>query len=277
VREVLLPYREPMTVSATFDFLAARAITGIEQYHDGVFSRVLAAAGGPALVRLCGAAGGVRCELRLTSTRDEPVVLAAVRRLLDLDADAAAIDAALGADGALGPLVRKRPGLRSPGAADGFELAVRAVVGQQVSVAGARTVLGRIAAAYGSAAFAGQPWRVFPTAEQLAGADPDALPMPRARGRTIVALARAWCAGALRLTPEADPAEQRRALLAVAGIGPWTADYIAMRALGDRDVLLAGDLGVRRGAAALGIDLSGGRPEWAPWRSYATHHLWAAH
>jgi AraC family transcriptional regulator of adaptative response / DNA-3-methyladenine glycosylase II len=149
------------------------------------------------------------------------------------------------------------------------------VVGQQISVAGACTVLGRIAARFGTDVADG--WRAFPTADALAAADPATLPMPRARGRTVVALAAACAAGDLVLEPQADAAEQRHRLLALPGVGPWTADYVAMRALGDPDVLLTGDLGVIRSARALGIDLAGGRPDWAPWRSYATHQLWAAH
>ena len=163
--------------------------------------------------------------------------------------------------------------MRSPGAADGFETAIRAVVGQQISVSGAHTILGRIAAAHGSPALDGL---LFPSPAQLAAVDPESLPMPRARARTLIAIAAACASGELQLDPGADRDRAHTALLALPGVGPWTADYIRMRALGDRDVLLASDLGVRRSAARLGIDLAGGRPEWAPWRSYATHHLWAA-
>jgi AraC family transcriptional regulator of adaptative response / DNA-3-methyladenine glycosylase II len=203
-------------------------------------------------------------------------VVARVRRLLDLDADPCAIDAHLATDPSLAPLVAKRPGLRSAGAVDGFEMAVRAVVGQQISVSGARTVLGRIVAEHGPIAFDGQDFRLFPAAADFADIDPTTLPMPRARGRTLIALARACASGELTLDPGADRDRERATLLALPGIGPWTADYVRMRTMRDPDVLLATDLGVRKSADRLGIDLTGGRPDWAPWRSYASHHLWAA-
>ncbi len=173
----------------------------------------------------------------------------------------------------------KRPGLRAPGAVDGFEMAVRAVVGQQISVRGARTVLGRMTAELGSApaAAALDGWRLFPSPEQLAALDPATLPMPRARARTLHALAEACASGRLTLDPGCDRDRERAALLALPGIGAWTADYLALRAMGDPDVLLDTDLGVRRSAQALDIDLTARRPDWAPWRSYATVHLWFAH
>jgi AraC family transcriptional regulator of adaptative response / DNA-3-methyladenine glycosylase II len=202
-------------------------------------------------------------------------VVARVRRLLDLDADPVAVDVVLGNDPALAPLVTKRPGLRSPGTVDGFETAVRTIVGQQISVSGARTVLGRIVAAYGRPAFADEPWLLFPSAADLAALDPDELPMPRARGRSIVGVAAAFADGTIDLDPGADRDEIRAALLALSGVGPWTADYLLMRAVAHPDVLLTSDLVVRRAADDLGVDLADGKPAWAPWRSYATYHLWA--
>jgi len=225
-------------------------------------------------VRLTAGESAVLCTVRLADNRDLVAVVARVRRLLDLDADPVAADAVLTADPRLAPLVRKRPGLRSPGTVDGFETAVGTVVGQQVSVAGARTVLGRIVAEHGEPAFAGE-WQLFPSAEALAAADPATLPVPRARGRCLQALAAASAAGTLELDPGADRDEVRVRLLELPGIGPWTADYLRMRAIADPDVLLASDLVVRRAATDLAIDLTSGVPEWAPWRSYATHHLWA--
>jgi AraC family transcriptional regulator of adaptative response / DNA-3-methyladenine glycosylase II len=142
-------------------------------------------------------------------------------------------------------------------------------------LAGARTVLGRVLAALGRPAFDGEPWLVFPAAADLAAADPGELPMPRSRAAAVQALAREFATDRLRLDPGVDREEVRVALLALPGIGPWTADYLTMRATGHPDVLLATDLGVRRGAADLGVDLRDGRPDWAPWRSYATYHLWA--
>jgi AraC family transcriptional regulator of adaptative response / DNA-3-methyladenine glycosylase II len=213
--------------------------------------------------------------VRLHDTRDLVSTVSRVRRLLDLDADPVAADAVLATDPALAPLVLKRPGLHSPGSVDGIETAVRTVAGQQISVSGARTVLGRLVAEHGSVAFEGEPWRLFPSAEALAAIDPATLPMPRARGRTVVAVAQAAGAGTLQLDPGADRDELRAALVAVPGIGPWTADYLRMRVMSDPDVLLSSDLVVRRSAADLGLDLGGGRTDWAPWRSYATYHLWA--
>jgi AraC family transcriptional regulator of adaptative response / DNA-3-methyladenine glycosylase II len=271
-----LPFRAPMDLDTTLDFLGTRAIPGVEDASvPSRFTRLVAAPGGPARVTVTAGpdSGAVACVATLTDLRDLTTVVSRVRRLLDLDADPAAVDAQLADDPALAPLVAKHPGLRVPGTVDGFEIAVRAVVGQQVSVRGARTLLGRIAAEHGTAAFDGT---LFPTAQRFVTVDPGTLPMPRARARTLSALARACAAGELTLDPGADRNAERAALLALPGIGPWTADYIAMRALGHPDVLLAGDLGVRHAAAALGVDLARGRPDWAPWRSYATVRLWSA-
>jgi AraC family transcriptional regulator of adaptative response / DNA-3-methyladenine glycosylase II len=272
-----LAYPRPMDLDATLAFLGRRAIPHVEAYDaEGSYTRVLRAPGGPARIGLCAANGAVACDIELTDERDLAFVVARTRALLDLDADPAVIDARLAADPVLGPLVVARPGLRSPGAVDGFEMAIRAVVGQQITVSGARTVLGGIAAEHGSHAFDGHATQLFPTPAQLAAIDPATLPMPRSRARTVLAVAQACATGELTLAQDADVERERAALLALPGIGPWTADYIRMRALGDRDVLLATDLGVRRSAELLRLDLADGRPDWAPWRSYATHHLWAA-
>jgi AraC family transcriptional regulator of adaptative response / DNA-3-methyladenine glycosylase II len=202
-------------------------------------------------------------------------VVARVRRLFDLDADPVAVDAQLSADPELARQVAARPGLRSPGSADGAEMAARAIVGQQISVAGARTVLGRIAATHGDVAFPGEGWMLFPSAEVLAEIDPAELPMPRARGAALAGVAAQLADGKLELDAGADRAELRSALLALPGIGPWTADYLRMRAVGEPDVLLGTDLAIRGAARQLALSLAGDRPDWAPWRSYATHHLWA--
>jgi AraC family transcriptional regulator of adaptative response / DNA-3-methyladenine glycosylase II len=263
-----LPYREPIDVRSLLDFLGAHAVAGVEAYDGASYTRVLDAPGGPALVAVSAATGALTCRVRLHDVRDLGTIASRVRRLFDLDADPVAVDAALGADPTLAPLVRKHPGLRSPGASDGFELAVRTIVGQQISVSGARTVLGRIVAEHGEPAFDG--WRQFPSAAALADVDPATLPMPRSRGRSIAALA----AANPPLDAGADRDELRARLLALPGIGPWTADYLRMRATGDPDVLLGSDLAVRNAADDLGLALAGGRPDWAPWRSYATHHLW---
>jgi AraC family transcriptional regulator of adaptative response / DNA-3-methyladenine glycosylase II len=269
-----LPYRAPMDLTATLEFLGLRAIPGVEEYTGDTFTRVIRAPGGSARVTVSVADGAVTCRVALTDQRDVVTVVSRVRRLLDLDSDPSAVDAHLGTDPGLGVLVAKRPGLRSPGAVDGFEMAVRAVVGQQISVTGARTLLGRIAAEHGQPTHAG--FTLFPSADEFAAIDPQSLPMPRSRARTLLTLAEACASGGLSLDPGADRDRERAALLALPGIGPWTADYVQMRTMSDPDVLLTTDLGVRKSAESHGIDLSGGRPDWAPWRSYATHHLWAA-
>lgn len=265
-----------MDVGATLAFLGRRAVAGVEEYEAGRYTRAVRAPGGAARISLSPAQEGVACRVELTDRADLTTVVSRARALLDLDADQPAIDAQLGADPQLGALVAARPGLGSPGAVNGFEMAIRAVVGQQISVSGARTILGRIAAEHGTQALEGQAGRLLPGPAELAGIDPGSLPMPRSRARTLLAIAEACASGELTLDPDGDRQREHAALLALPGIGPWTADYIRMRALGDRDVLLTTDLGVRRSADKLGIDLAGGRPEWAPWRSYATHHLWAA-
>jgi AraC family transcriptional regulator of adaptative response / DNA-3-methyladenine glycosylase II len=273
VIDLRLAYRPPMQLPTTLSFLSDRAIAGAESFDGTTFSRTLRLPHGSGLVALTPAAGFVRATLRLTDHRDLAAAVARVRRLLDLDADPVAIDEALARMPALTPLVAARPGLRSPGAVDGFEMAVRAIVGQQISVAGARTVLARLVADYGEAPFESDPnWRLFPTPARIAELEPTALPMPRARGRTIIGIASAMARGDLVLDGGSDRVGARAALLQLPGIGPWTADYLLMRALGDPDVYLASDLGVKHALAVL--------PELdplaaAPWRSYLTHHLWS--
>ncbi len=273
-----LPYREPMDLSATLEFLKHRAVPGVEEFDGVRYRRALDLPGGPAVAEVEPGPSWVRCRLRLTDQRDLTTAVARLRRLLDLDADPVAVDAALGADEALRPLIAKRPGLRSPGSVDGFEMAVRAVVGQQVSVAGARRLLGRLAEQHGAPTFADETLRRFPSAADLAAADPTTLPLPRVRARTISALATAFATGQLALDPGADRSEIRATLLRQPGIGPWTADYVRMRAVHDPDVLLDTDLGARRAADHLGIVLTDDlrTTTWSPWRSYVTHHLWAS-
>ncbi len=174
----------------------------------------------------------------------------------------------------LGDLVGATPGLRVPGQVDGDETAVRTVIGQQVSVAGARTVVGRVVALHGRPVASPVPGltHLFPRAATLAEVDPETLPMPRARGRALVGLATALADGTVVLDRGPDRDDVRRSLMALPGIGAWTADYVAMRALGHPDVFLPTDLAVRRVLAGLG-----GSPDterWRPWRSYALMHLW---
>jgi AraC family transcriptional regulator, regulatory protein of adaptative response / DNA-3-methyladenine glycosylase II len=277
VVQLRLPFRRPLDLASMLDYLAARAIPGVESVHGDTYRRTLALPNGAARAEIRpGGDSYLLCRLELAHQRDLVAAVARLRRLLDLDADPSAVDAALGARPELATLVTKRPGLRSPGTVDGFELAVRAVVSQQISVAGAGQVLARLVGQAGPAVFPDEPSRLFPTAAQLAAQDRSEMPMPKARAATLHALAEATGGGAMALDPGADRAVARAALGEVPGIGPWTADYVVMRALGDPDILLATDLGVRRAARSLDLDLNGGRPDWAPWRSYATHHLWAA-
>ncbi len=291
-----LPYRAPLDADTLFRFLAARAVPGVEDTNDG-YRRTLRLPHGTGTATLRPADGHVAATLRLTDLRDLGPAVARCRRLLDLDADPAAVDGTLAADPALAADVRDHPGVRLPRSVDGFEAAVRAIVGQQISVAGARTVLARLCAAAGPA---GQPPAhaaavvpaerpaspaealqstptplLFPGPAELLDLPDTAFAMPAARRATLHALAAAVGGGHLDLDPGADRAEAERALLDLPGVGPWTAGYVAIRALGDPDVFLPTDLGVRRGAAALGITDPVGHPErWRPWRSYAVIRLW---
>lgn len=251
------------------------------------FVRSLALPGGPAIVGLYPADGAIRAELQLTQLADLTTAVARCRRLLDLDADPAAVVEVLGSDPVIGRLVHANPGRRSPASVDGAEQAVRAVLGQQVSVAAARTVTAKLVATYGSPlpselvrSAPGSPTHSFPPMDVLAGAEPD-LPIPAARRRTIAALAAAVVDRTLSLDIGADRRQAAEALLRLPGVGPWTAAYVSMRALGDPDVFCATDLGVRHaleqlGAATHPAAVSERARAWAPWRSYALHHLWAS-
>jgi AraC family transcriptional regulator of adaptative response / DNA-3-methyladenine glycosylase II len=250
------------------EFLAARAVPGVEEASSGGFRRTVRLAHGPAVV-------GVG-EVVEADPRDRAAAERAALRLAGRDP--AAADAHLAGDPLLGPLVARRPGLRMPGTVDGGELAVRAVLGQQVSLAAARTLAGRLVAAAGQrlAEPRGALTHLWPEPAAIAEAAPR-MPMPRSRQRTLAALAGALAAG-LRLDPETDGEEARAALLELPGIGPWTAEYVAMRALGDPDAFLAGDVGIRHALAKLGQTSSGAEiaEAWRPWRSYAVMHLWAS-
>lgn len=275
--------REPFAGEELLAFLALRAVPGIEATGAGWYERSLSLPHGPGVVRVelvDRPAGQVPCRFTLTDARDLAPALERTRRLLDADADPVAVDDQLADDPLLAPIVRRRPGLRVPGHVDGLEVAVRAVLGQQVSVAGARTLAERLVRQHGEAlAIDGdhQVDRVFPTAEVLADLDPETIAAPRARGRALAAVAGAIADGDVALDRSADRDETRAALLDLPGIGPWTADYIALRALGSPDVFLPTDLGVKHAAQRLGIaDVDCRSEDWRPWRSYALIHLWAA-
>lgn len=277
---VRLTVRTPFAARELFSYLAARAIPGVEEAGARTLRRAVRLPHGPAVVELEPRADHVSARLALADPRDRDEALRRCHALLDLDADPVTIDTALARDPALAPLVSAAPGLRSPGAVDGGEILVRAIVGQQVSVAAARTVLGRLASEHGDP-IKGERLRLFPAPGTLASVDPESLPMPAARGRALVGAAAALASGDLDLEPGADPARARATLLELPGVGPWTASYVAMRALGDPDVLMAGDLGLERGLQRLGLPgrrraLIERAERWRPWRSYATHHLWRA-
>lgn len=276
---VTLAVRRPFDAKSLLGFLAARAVEGVEACDESSYSRTLRLPLGHGAVRLQPRGDAVLCALSLTDLRDLAAAVERCRRLLDLDADPVAIATHLASEPTLGPLVEQRPGLRVPGHVDGFEVAVRAVVGQQISVSGARTILGRLVRDYGDRLDGHEPLtHLFPSPEAIAAAAPERLPMPRSRGRALVALAAAVASGELVLDRSADRARVRDQLLALPGIGPWTADYIGMRGLGDPDVFLPTDLGVKQGLAALGVsgDAAGMAANWRPWRSYALMHLWTA-
>lgn len=267
-------FKAPLHADALLGFLGARAIPGVEEVEEATVRRSVRLPHGPAVVEATIGPETVAVSLPVGDQRDLGAAARLAARLLDLGANAPAVDDVLAMDPFLAPLVARRPGIRSPGCTDGGELLVRAIAGQQVSVAGARTVLGRIAAALGDPLDrpVGRVTRLFPTAERLAGADPALLPMPRSRSTSILAAAAAVADGRLRLKPGTDRAAATAALLDLPGVGPWTADYVAMRALGEPDVLLDSDLWIRRALASAGHDGTA----WSPFGSYATHHLWAA-
>jgi AraC family transcriptional regulator, regulatory protein of adaptative response / DNA-3-methyladenine glycosylase II len=276
---VRLPFRPPLCPDNLFGHLAATAVPGVEEVRDGAYRRTLRLPRGPGVVALRPEAGHVACRLWLSDAADAVDAIAGCRWLLDLDADPEPVDGALLSDPVLRPIVARAPGRRIPRTVDGGELAVRAVLGQQVSTAAARTTTGELAARLGEpiADRAGGLSRLFPTPQALRGA---ALAMPAARRRAVAALAEALVSGRLALGPDADRETARVALAGLPGIGPWTTEVIAMRALGDPDAFPATDLGVRRAAEALGLPGSPGaltaRAErWRPWRAYAVQYLWS--
>ena len=235
-----------------------------------------------------GDAGALDCELQLEDLKDLAPAVQRCRRLFDLDADPATVSGFLERSELLRPLVQACPGRRVPGHVDGAELALRAVLGQQVSVAAARKLGTRLTEAYGKPLGAmsaegpepGTLTHCFPDVDTIAAADPDTLPMPRSRALALVGLAAALAAGTVRLDPGASWDEAEQQLLALPGIGPWTVGYIRMRALSDPDAFLPTDAGVRHGLAALGAASDPKSAEataesWRPWRSYALQHLWA--
>lgn len=278
--DLVLPYREPFDPEGLFAWMAVRALPGVEEGDATSFARTIRLPHGPAWFRLSHRDGRLRLEARLESLADLSTLVSRARRLFDLDADPLAIDEALARHPELAPHVAENPGIRMPGTADPHELLIRAMVGQQISVAAARTHLTRLAEALGeSIELAGERRLLFPTMAAIAERGPEVLRGPAARIRAITGAAAALASGDLPLTTGDDAVAQRAALLAMPGIGAWTADYVRMRVTGDPDVVLPGDVALRTGAARAGIpaepkELVAWAARTAPWRSYLSMHLW---
>ncbi len=281
-----LAYRPPLDWSSLLGFFALRATPGVEAVDAQAYRRTLRLgdAVGTLAMRPDPESGHAVINLRLSRVDGLQAIVARARRLFDLDADPREIGRHLARSTVLAPLVRLRPGLRVPGAWDGFELAVRAILGQQVSVRGATTLAGRLVANFGDAleepGDAGLT-HLFPTAAALADADVAAIGLPRARAEAIRALARAVANEEISLDGRLELDALIERLCEIPGIGPWTAHYVAMRACGETDAFPAGDLVLRR---AFGGDrkpateaaLVAASQAWRPWRAYAALHLWAA-
>ncbi|HEY3879594.1 MAG TPA: AlkA N-terminal domain-containing protein [Trebonia sp.] len=309
-----LPFRPPIDLSRMFCYLAARALPGVESASSGHYTRTISLPNGSGIIalRLVPGASWVDCSLALFDLRDVTAAVQRCRRLLDLDADPASIAGFFECDPVIGPLAAACPGRRAVGAVDGNEIAIRAVLGQQVSVAAARRLGARLVELCGGshgpgadarsaeagpglarldAAESGDQslTRVFPDVAVIAALDPAVLPMPLSRARTVITLAAALAGGYISLDPGADRDDTAAQLLALPGIGAWTAGYIRMRALSDPDVFLPGDAGVVRAFAQLtgrvpgrngdakpvSQELAAAAERWHPWRSYAVHQLWA--
>jgi AraC family transcriptional regulator of adaptative response / DNA-3-methyladenine glycosylase II len=283
-----IPFVPPYDWSALVGFLAPRAIPGVESVAEDRYLRTvtIGEAVGRLEVRPAETGDHLRVTLDLSDLSSLPAAVARVRRLFDVDADITTIEEHLARDPRLAPLVGARPGVRVPGAWDPFELMVRAILGQQVSVAAATTLAGRLAARYGTplpSANAGEdvPCLLFPAPEQLRDLDPAAIGLPAGRAAAIGALASAVIDDPSLLRPY-EPVETVVAkLCALPGIGAWTASYIAMRALREPDAFPATDLGLRRALEVDGVrpsatELAAAAEAWRPWRSYAAMHLWLA-
>ncbi|MDE2487601.1 MAG: helix-turn-helix domain-containing protein [Alphaproteobacteria bacterium] len=285
---VRLPYKAPYDWEAMIGFLTARAIPGVECVSPRRYGRTLSVDGAAGVVVVTPGEGDfLRAEIRFPRLQALPAVIARIRRVFDLTADPGLIGAHLSQDARLAPLVAARPGLRAPGAWDGFELAVRAILGQQITVTAARNLAAKLVASHGEpledpAAAALGLSRVFPGPERLIGQDIAALGMPRARGAALEALARRVAADPAIFTPRADLESAIEALSALPGVGPWTAQYIALRELREPDAFPHADIGLLRAMETP----DGTRPSpeallatsqaWRPWRAYAAQHLWAA-
>ncbi|MEV7506846.1 DNA-3-methyladenine glycosylase 2 family protein [Streptomyces sp. NPDC090085] len=277
-----LPFRAPLNPDNLFGHLAATAVPGVEEWRDGAYRRTLRLPHGTGVVALTPRPDHIGCRLALTDLRDLTIAISRCRWMLDLDADPEAVDGQLRSDPLLAPLVDKAPGRRVPRTVDAAEFAVRAVLGQQVSTAAARTHAARLVTAHGERVEdpLGGLTHLFPSPQALAGLDPESLALPRSRRATLTTLVSALADGSLPLGIDSDWEEARARLAALPGFGPWTTEVIAMRALGDPDAFLPSDLGVRRAAQGLGLPstpaaLTARAAGWRPWRAYAVQYLWA--
>ncbi len=280
-----LGYRPPYDFAAMLDFLRGRALPGVEVVDAASYSRVIGPVETPGWLRVSAWPGdehALKLELHGVAPARLLDIVNRLRRMFDLDADPQAIAAALSTDARLRPLLKRRPGLRLPSGWDGFEIAVRAIIGQQVSVAAARTVAARLAQRFGQAlpaAFAPGLEHLFPTPEALADADLTAIGLTRARAETVRTMARALLDGGVDFKPERTLDDFAARWVALPGIGPWTAQYVAMRALGHPDAFPAEDLVLQRalpndGSRLTAKVLSAHAEAWRPWRAYAVIHLW---
>ncbi|MGZ9934322.1 AlkA N-terminal domain-containing protein [Streptomyces sp. NC-S4] len=277
-----LPFRAPLNPDNLFGHLAATAVPGVEEWRDGAYRRTLRLPYGTGVVALTPQPDHIGCQLALTDLRDLTIAISRCRWMLDLDADPEAVDEQLRSDPLLAPLVDKAPGRRVPRTVDASEFAVRAVLGQQVSTAAARTHAARLVTAHGEPIEdpLGGLTHLFPSPQALAGLDPEALALPRSRRATLTTLVSALADGSLALGFDSDWEAARAQLAALPGFGPWTTEVVAMRALGDPDAFLPSDLGIRRAAQELGLPstpsaLTARAAAWRPWRAYAVQYLWA--
>jgi AraC family transcriptional regulator of adaptative response / DNA-3-methyladenine glycosylase II len=287
---LVLSYAPPYDWQAMIDFLAARAIPGVESVEPDRYRRTIALGAHHGTVEVRPASGrpALVATIRFPNMKDLPAIVTRIRRVFDLAADTATIAGQLRRDPDLAPLVERRPGLRVPGAWDGFELAVRAILGQQITVAGARRLAGKLVAAYGDPLASegidtsGPLAMVFPSADRLADRDLSSLGLPRARAGALSTLAAMVAADQKLFQPDQDLGAAVERLKALPGIGEWTAQYIAMRVLREPDAFPADDIGLLRAMAPA----YGARPRppmllaraesWRPWRAYAAQHLWTA-
>lgn len=279
-----LQYRPPFDAAALLGYLRQRTLPGVEEVSETSYRRTVVLPHSRGIIELepLAKTNTVLLRVQFDTLSDLSLLVQRCRQLFDLDAVPSAIAEILGRDAILAPLVEKRPGLRVPGAINGFELAVRAILGQQVSVAGARTMAGRLASHFGVPLEQpqGTLTHFFPTPQAIAQADLQGLGLTRSRIIALQALANAVIDGSLILERDADREQTVARLQALPGVGPWTAAYIAMRTLGDPDAFPSADLGLRRaferqGLVATARSIEHHAEAWRPWRAYAAHHLWA--